>query len=77
MPNFTTEDLLVYMYEEMEEDQSAQLELALQTDWALKQKYLVLMGSEQKLQQTPLRSPRVATVNAILRYAEKNMHLSN
>ena len=77
MPNFTTEDLLVYMYNEMEPGQSTQLELALQTDWALKQKYLVLKEAERTLQQTPLRSPRVITIDAILRYAEKNLHHFN
>ena len=77
MPNFTTEDLLEYMYDEMEPLHSAQLEEALQNDWALKQKYGVLREAQQKLQETPLRSPRMATVAAILRYAEKNLHLSN
>lgn len=77
MPNFTTEDMLVYMYNEMESESATQLEEALQNDWAFKQKYAVLKEAQKQLQETPLRSPRVATVAAILRYAEANLHLSN
>ncbi len=77
MPFFTTEDLLEYMYNEMKPEHSAQLEEALQNDWALQQKLGVLREAQQKLKATPLRSPRTSTVSAILRYAEKNLHLSN
>ena len=78
MPNFTTEDLLVYMYNEMEPpEQVTQLEAALQNDWALKQKYEVLVEAQEKLYETSLFSPRIKTINRILEYAEVNMHLSN
>ena len=78
MPNFTTEDLLIYMYDEMESsEQISQLEQALNSDWALKQKFRVLVEAQEKLQKMPLRSPRTSTVDFILRYAEKNLHLSN
>lgn len=77
MPNFTTEDLLVFMYNEMNPNQAAEIELALQTDWALKQKYQVLREAQEKLSQIPLRSPRQTTVNNIRKYAGSKLHLSN
>ena len=77
MPNFTTEDLLVYMYDEMDPKQLTDFELALASDWALKQKYQVLIEAQEKLYQTRLRSPRQQTINAILKYAGSKMHLSN
>lgn len=77
MPNFTTEDLLVYLYEEMEPAQAQELETALQTDWALHQKYQVLIEAQTNLNTYSLSSPRAASVNRILVYAEESLHLSN
>lgn len=77
MPNFTTEDLLVYMYEEIDPQQLTEIEFALTTDWALKQKYQVLIEAQAKLNQTKLRSPRQDAINIILKYAGSKMHLSN
>lgn len=77
MPNFTTEDLLVYMYNEMESEKSIELEQALQSDWALQQKFTVLIEAQEKLYQTPLCSPRATTVSNILRYAELHLPVSN
>ena len=77
MPNFTTEDLLVFMYNEMESEKSNQLEKALQNDWALQQKYNVLIEAQERLYRTPLCSPRATTVDNILRYAELHLPISN
>ena len=77
MPNFTTEDLLVYLYHEMNPEQSADVEQALQNDWALQQKYQVIKEAQQLLTGTKLLSPRKKTVNKILKYAACNLHFSN
>ena len=77
MPNFTTEDLLVYLYEEMEPAQAQELETALQSDWALRQKYGVLQEAQATLDTYPLSSPRSASISRILGYAEASLHLSN
>ena len=77
MPNFTTEDLLVYMYNETDPQQLTEIESALTNDWALKQKYQVLIEAQERLSQTKLRSPRQHTVDVILKYAGSKMHLSN
>ncbi len=42
MPNFTTDDLLLYLYGELDTKQVILIENALQTDWALQQKLQVL-----------------------------------
>ena len=77
MPNFTTEDLLLYMYNEMEPNKATNLESAFESDWALKQKYQVLIEAQERLFNTKLLSPRSQTINAILRYAKANLHVSN
>ncbi len=77
MPNFTTEDLLAYMYNELESKQSIRLEQALQTEWALQQKLEVLTEAQQQLNETPLCSPRATTIENIVRYAELHSHVSN
>jgi len=77
MPNFTTEDLLLYMYNELKPEETSKLESTLQTEWALKQKFQVLSEAEERLNHTRLSSPRSETVNAIMRYAELNVQVSN
>ena len=77
MPNFTTEDLLVYLYDEMDAENACELETALQSDWALQQKFDVLKEAQQHLNEIPVVSPRLATVASILGYAETHMHISN
>ncbi len=77
MPNFTTEDLLLYMYNEMEPTDSSNLESALQADWALKQKFQVLIEAQKRLYNTRLLSPRSKTISSILKYAKASFHLSN
>lgn len=77
MPTFTTEDLLVYMYNEMSADKAADLEQALKTDWALQQKYSVLAEAQSMLNHTKLSSPRSNTIDSILRYAGSKLHYSN
>lgn len=77
MPNFTTEDLLVYLYEEMEPAKAGELETALRSDWALKQKFDVLKEAQQHLDEIPVASPRLVTLASILSYAEASIHISN
>ena len=77
MPNFTTEDLLVYLYDEMDAENACELETALQSDWALQQKFDVLKEAQQHLNEIPVVSPRLATVASILGYAEASLHISN
>ena len=74
MPKFTTEDLLLFLYDEMKVDQKKELEAALQTDWALSQKYQVLKEAHDKLNNIKITAPRSKTIAAIMQYAEESIH---
>lgn len=69
MPNYTTEDLLQYLYKETSKNQSLAIEKALQTDWALVEKFAVLTDSLQRMDNM-LESPRPQSILAILNYAQ-------
>lgn len=75
MPKFTTEDLLLFLYDEMSVDQKKEVETALQNDWALEQKYQVLKEAQDKLSRIKLASPRSKTISVIMQYAEESIHL--
>ena len=68
MQNITTEDLIRYVYEETSSEESRTIEAALEHDWALREKYYVLMDSLHRL-DTMIESPRPEAVSAILKYA--------
>ena len=74
MPKFTTEDLLLFLYDEMSTEQKKEIEAAMQTDWALAQKYLVLKEAHDRLNIKKLASPRSKTIAAIMQYAEESIH---
>ncbi len=75
MPKFTTEDLLLFLYDEMSAEQKTEMEAALQSDWALEQKYQVLKEAHNKLKSIKLASPRSKTIASIMQYAEESIHL--
>ncbi len=68
MPNFTTEDLIQFIYQETSKEQSMAIEKAIQTDWTLREKFEALKDSQQRLNDI-LESPRPQSVLAILEYA--------
>lgn len=70
MQNFTTDDLLLYLYGELNPQQSQLLENALQKDWALQQKLLVLKESVDQLEEFRLSKPRTRTIDSVMLYAE-------
>jgi hypothetical protein len=74
MPKFTTEDLLLFLYDEMSTEQKKEMEATLQNDWALAQKYQVLKEAHDRLKSIKLASPRSKTVSAIMQYAEESIH---
>lgn len=69
MPNFTTEDLLQYLYHETSKKQAQAIEKALETDWELKDQLGVLKDSISSLDKMVV-SPRAQSVEAILNYAK-------
>ncbi len=70
MPIFTPEELLQYFYNETEPDKTMAINYALQNDWALREKYLVITKAANKLDKS-FQSPRKEAVDAILSYAAK------
>jgi len=69
MTNFTPEDLLLYLYKETSDEQTREIEDALQKDWTLREKFAVLKASMQRLDKIT-ESPRTEVVLNVLHYAK-------
>jgi hypothetical protein len=70
MTNFTPEDLLLYLYKETTPEQTAAIEKALTEDWTLREKFLVMKTSMQRLDKIK-ESPRTEVVLNVLNYARE------
>ncbi|MBM3412593.1 MAG: hypothetical protein FJY19_04340 [Bacteroidetes bacterium] len=68
MKAYTPEDLVLYLYHEMDASQRKALEEAMETDWTLREKMGVLKTTLERLDQR-LESPRTEVILNILRYA--------
>ena len=71
MTLFTPEDLVMYMYQETSPEQTAAIELALQNDWALREKLQLLRESVGDLSHMPLTAPRTEVVLRVMNYAKQ------
>jgi hypothetical protein len=71
MTLFTPEDLVMYLYQETSPEKTASIELALQSDWALREKLQLLRESVKDLDHQPLTSPRTEVVLRVLNYAKQ------
>ena len=69
MPNFTPEDLLLYQSGELDEAQNSAIAEELVVNWALREKFNVLMEAFARLNAMKLQSPRKQTIQSIMRYA--------
>ena len=70
MPNFTPEDLLLFLYKETSPKQTAAIDEALKKDWTLCEKLTVLKSSMQRLDKI-VESPRTEVVLNVLNYAKE------
>ena len=70
MTLFTPEDLVMYLYHESTPEKTAAIELALQQDWTLREKFEVLRKAVVSLDQS-LTSPRTESVLNVLNYARE------
>ena len=68
MPNYTTEELIQYLYQETSEEKTRAIEKAIQMDWSLQEKLEALKDSKRGLDNI-ITSPRPQSVMAILNYA--------
>jgi hypothetical protein len=73
MHNFTTEDLLQYLYKETTPEQSAAILQAIQTDWSLQERMVILKTSLTQLNEVEMVSPRLEVLEKIFNYAEKTV----
>ena len=73
MHNFTTEDLLQFLYKETSPEITAAIKTALISDWRLREKYDILSTGQAELNSVKLLSPRRQTIDNILNYAEKSV----
>lgn len=71
MPNFTPEDLLLYLYKETTPEQNSEIETALEKDWTLREKMTVLKASMDRLDKIKT-SPRTEVVLNVLNYAREH-----
>lgn len=76
MTNYTTEDLIQYMYRETTEEQTREIEKAIQSDWSLKDMLEALQASMQQL-DSMISSPRKQSVKAILDYAKSTAEVAH
>lgn len=68
MNNLTPEDLLQYLYNEVDSATRIAIEKELQIDWTLREKLSVLKASHQRL-NTLIEQPRTEAVLNVLKYA--------
>jgi len=71
MTLFTPEDLVMYLYQETSPEKTAAIELALQNDWALREKLQLLRESVTDVELMPLSSPRTEVILRVLNYAKQ------
>lgn len=69
MNNFTPEDMIRFLYNEMNAEEKNALLRALETDWALREKFEVLKEAIKSL-DTLTFSPRPQAILSIMQYAE-------
>jgi len=73
MNNFThitPEDMIRFLYNEMSAEDTIAMKLALESDWALKEKFEVLRAAKEDLNEI-LFSPRTQAIEAIMMHADE------
>ncbi|MCZ2460711.1 MAG: hypothetical protein LC128_13915 [Chitinophagales bacterium] len=70
MTSFTTEDLLLYLYNETTPEQTKNIQDALLKDWTLREKLAVLRVSKERLDRI-IEMPRTESVLNVLNYARE------
>ena len=66
--SYTPEDLLEYLYKETDPVRTREIELALRSDWTLREKLAVLQTARERLDRL-VESPRTEIILNILRTA--------
>jgi hypothetical protein len=69
MNQFTTEDMIRFLYNEMTPEETRLVNEALAADWILKEKFEMLKASKNDLDNIHF-TPRKSSINSIMQYAE-------
>jgi hypothetical protein len=69
MTNFTPEDMIRLLYNEMTAEEAKSLLQAMENNWSIKEKYEVLKEAISNL-DTLHYSPRPQSIQAIMQYAD-------
>jgi hypothetical protein len=69
MNNFTPEEMIRLLYNEMSAEEAKSLMQEMETDWTVKEKFEVLKEAMSNL-DTLQYSPRPQAIHAILQYAD-------
>ena len=72
MTHYTPEDLIRYLYKQTTASENTAIKTALDQDWALKEKFIILESS-LKILDKAIESPRAEVVGRIMDYAQKTM----
>jgi len=72
MRNFTLEDLLLYLYQEMDADTRHQVEIQLEKDWTLREKLAVLSDTKDRLNRLT-ETPRTEAILHIMHKAAEKL----
>ena len=73
MHNFTTEDIVQYLYHETSEKQAIAIKAALIADSKFRDEYETLKSAKNELASQKLLSPRSQSIDKIMQYAEKSV----
>ena len=69
MTNFTPEDMIRFLYNEMTAEEAKSLLQAMENNWSIKEKFEVLKEAMSNL-DTLHYSPRPQSIQAIMQYAD-------
>ena len=70
MNNFTPEDMIRILYNEMSAEETAAIQAALESDWTLMEKFEVLKAAQEHLNSVKF-SPRPDAIHAIMMHADE------
>jgi hypothetical protein len=77
MSNVTPEDLILYLYGETDGPATIQIEQALASSWALREKLSVLQMSMKRLNDGQSYSPSRATLDTLMAYARDQAKITH
>ncbi len=73
MVNYTNDDVILYIHNEMPAAKLIAFENAMINDWSLREKVNLLSTTMQNITNPKLISPSQRTINSIMAYATKSL----